>query len=156
MSEKPNCKWDGVRLHSATGKAVEYPDGWGWYVWHGLPVPEYVIMQPEKITADDVLSEQNAELARVKLERLSLPNFITQTKAQTVDHDIDRQGYPRNLLSIDIPNDPDGVIRIVQVICPSTKREYMLRVPPNLATCSQAVAWTFGMSEKEYSPVMES
>jgi hypothetical protein len=104
----------------------------------------------------NVLAEKNAELARVKLERLSLPNFIAQTKAKTIDHDCDLTGHPRNLLSIDIPNDPDRYVRIVQVICPSTDREYMLRVPPNIQFCADAIAWTFGMDKKDYAPLVEA
>ena len=113
-------------------------------------------MHPEKIDADDVLKEGNAEIARVKLERLTVPNFIAQSKAQTIDHDIDRQGYPRNLLSINMPNDPDRFLKVVQVTCPSTKREYMLRVPPNIRTCPEAVAWTFNLPEKDYAPLVEA
>jgi hypothetical protein len=143
------------RLHSKNSIALAYPDGWGIYAFHGVRVPEYVIMQPEKITADDVLQERNTEVARVKLEQLTLPNFINQTKAVVQDHDIDRQGHPRNLLSIDIPRDPDRVIKIVQVICPSTEREYMLRVPTHIVTCAEAVAWTFGLSPEEYAPMIE-
>jgi len=144
------------RLHSGNSVALAYPDGWGIYAFHGVRIPEYVIMQPEKITADDVLTERNAEIARVKLERLTVPNFITQSKAQTIDHDTDRQGYPRNLLSIDIPNDPDRYLKVVQVTCPSTKRDYMLRVPPVIKTCAEAVAWTFNMPAKDYAPMVEA
>jgi len=32
----------------------------------------------------------------------------------------------------------------------------MLRVPPEVETAHQAVAWTFGMEGREYHPVVES
>ena len=144
------------RLHSENSIALAYPDGWGIYAWHGVRTPEYVIMQPEKITAQDVLTEKNQELSRIKMERLTIPNFIAQSKAVVVDHDTDRKGYGRNLLSIDLPNDPDRFLKVVQVTCPSTGREYLLRVPPNMTTCAQAVAWTFGLQEQEYAPIAEA
>jgi hypothetical protein len=41
-------------LHSATGKCIEYHDGWGFYAWHGVHVPERVILAPEALTRDDL------------------------------------------------------------------------------------------------------
>ncbi|MHA1987562.1 MAG: DUF6745 domain-containing protein [Promethearchaeota archaeon] len=38
----------------------------------------------------------------------------------------------------------------------SSKRNYMLRVPLEVAVCKEALAWTFGMSEEEYNPLKES
>jgi hypothetical protein len=32
----------------------------------------------------------------------------------------------------------------------------MLRVPPEVTTCKEALAWTFGMSTEEYNPIKES
>jgi hypothetical protein len=37
----------------------------------------------------------------------------------------------------------------------STKR-YALRVPPTITRAREAVAWTFGMKEREYQPLKES
>jgi len=38
----------------------------------------------------------------------------------------------------------------------SSKKYYILRVPPGLTTSRQALAWTFGMSPEEYNPIKES
>lgn len=38
----------------------------------------------------------------------------------------------------------------------STKKYYILRVPPEVNSCREALAWTFGMSEEEYNPIKES
>ena len=51
------------RLHSATGKCLEYRDGWGFYAWHGVPVPEKAILTPEQLTREDFL--QRAQLGGV-------------------------------------------------------------------------------------------
>lgn len=37
-----------------------------------------------------------------------------------------------------------------------SSKEYSLRVPPYMTSARQAVAWTFGMEENEYSPAFES
>ncbi len=33
---------------------------------------------------------------------------------------------------------------------------YFLRVPPHIETAKEAVAWTFGLREREYAPEQES
>jgi hypothetical protein len=35
-------------------------------------------------------------------------------------------------------------------------KRYWLRVPPNMLTVREAVAWTFGLSGSEYAPVRET
>jgi hypothetical protein len=37
-----------------------------------------------------------------------------------------------------------------------TRRRYFLRVPPDVRTAHEAVAWTFGMRPEEYWPDKES
>jgi hypothetical protein len=37
-----------------------------------------------------------------------------------------------------------------------TFRTYFLRVPPETRTARQGVAWTFGMTEQEYAPTVET
>lgn len=37
-----------------------------------------------------------------------------------------------------------------------TFRRYFLRVPPNMTTEKEAVAWTFGMQSEEYNPDVET
>lgn len=46
----------------------------------------------------------------------------------------------------------------VEVVCPSTGRRYMLRVPPTFetATAHEAVAWTFGLTAEQYHPTLQS
>src|ERR1019366_2626096 len=45
------------RLHSETGMAIRYPDGWGIYSIHGVVVPEDVILAPGKQTIEQIRSE---------------------------------------------------------------------------------------------------
>lgn len=50
----------------------------------------------------------------------------------------------------------DEPVRAVEVICPSTGQDYLLRVPPSMSTCQSAVAWTFGMNASTYAPLVET
>jgi hypothetical protein len=35
-------------------------------------------------------------------------------------------------------------------------RQYFLRVPPNIQTAAEAVAWSFGLSAETYHPAQET
>jgi hypothetical protein len=46
---------------------------------------------------------------------------------------------------------------VLEVICPSTGNTYRLRVPSyRFSTAREAVAWTFGMSNAEYNPQVQT
>lgn len=36
------------------------------------------------------------------------------------------------------------------------RREYLLRVPPDMSSCQEALSWTFDMEPGEYNPIAES
>jgi hypothetical protein len=57
--------------HCEDGLAIGYPDGWGVYAWHGVRVPEYVILRPHEITPEKIAQAklQNSEVAQVMSER---------------------------------------------------------------------------------------
>jgi hypothetical protein len=142
---------DAGRLHSATGRSVEYPDGWGFFAWHGVPVPERVILEPDALTREDFLGERNVEARRIIQERMGAERFVWELAATYIDGG--RQGV---LYEVAVPDDPDEVARYVQLVDPSTGREYFLRVPPSIQTAAEAVAWTFGRTPDDYHPAQES
>jgi hypothetical protein len=142
---------DAGRLHSATGRCVEYRDGWGFFAWRGVPVPERVILDPDSLTREDFLGEDNLESRRVVQERMGAERFVWELAATYID------GGPQGVLyEVKLPDDTDEVARYVQVADPSTGREYFLRVPPEISTAEEAVAWTFGLNVDEYRPAQES
>lgn len=47
-------------------------------------------------------------------------------------------------------------MQLVKVKDSTTGDSYLLRVPPHMKTCKQAVAWTFSLEEIEYNPVKET
>ncbi len=122
--------------------------------WHGVTIDERIAFHPETITADEVLAEENAELKRVLLERCGLERFLSEAQADVLDTDSDAGGV-RKLLCVPIEGDEPVVC--VMVHCPSTGGRYLLRVPPTMTTCRQAVAWTAGFDDpKLYQPVAEA
>jgi len=91
---------------------------------------------------------------RVLLERVGFERFLREVEAEVVDEDTDAGGE-RRLLRVAMQGDEDLVC--VSVKCPSTGRQYLLRVPPRTRTCHEAVAWTAGFSNPhDYKPAIET
>jgi len=156
LTEKPEglSRDNRSRLHSETGMAMKFRDGWGIYAWHGVLVPAYVVLLPEPLTFDLIESEPNAEIRRVLIERYGLDNYLREGRVIKIHQDHCGILYRMNLAS----DEPILVVR-VQNSTPEPDgsiKEYFLRVPPNMMRARQAVAWTFGLSEEEYAPLAET
>jgi hypothetical protein len=122
--------------------------------WRGVPIDERIAFRPETITAAEVLAERNAEIRRVKLERMGLDRFVADAKPQILDEDTD-PGGTRRLLRVEWEGDEPLVCVLVR--CPSTGRLYALRVPPQTRSCRQAVAWVAGFDNPDdYRPIAET
>jgi hypothetical protein len=159
------------RLHRENGPAVEW-DGFGVYSWHGLQVPSKVILDPKSITAADIDSEKNAEQRRVLIERYGFERYINESGARVIHEDKDELGHARQLVRKERAGDTPivGVFVYNSTLEPDgTRRRFFLRVHPELRpllgrnaqgvdqfgepqviTCANACASTFGMTGEEY------
>ncbi|SEO56266.1 hypothetical protein SAMN04487843_102172 [Methylobacterium sp. ap11] len=122
--------------------------------WRGVPVDARIAFRPHELGIAEILGERNAERRRVMLERFGFEAFMAAAEAELLDADRD-PGGERKLLRVILENDEPLVC--VSVACPSTGRRYFLRVPPHVATCRQAVAWTAGFDDPaDYAPLVET
>jgi hypothetical protein len=122
--------------------------------WRGVTVDERVCFRPEEITALEVLAEPNAELRRVKMERMGFARFLQDANPKVLDSDVD-PGGERKLFRVELEGDEPLVC--ISVGCPSTGRRYLLRVPPDTTSCRQAIAWTAGFDNpNDYAPILET
>lgn len=122
--------------------------------WHSVRINERIAFRPEEIQADEVLKERNAERRRVLLERMGHERFVEQVQPEVLNADSD-PGGARRLLRISMGDDEPLYLLAVQ--CPSTGRQYTLRVPPTMQTCRQAAAWIAGFDNPDdYQPIAES
>lgn len=122
--------------------------------WRSVPITHRIAFQPESITAQEALAESNAELRRVMIERMGYLNFANDAEAKVIDSDSDAGGQ-RQLLKIDLQEDEPLVG--LSCCCPSTGRQYFLRVPPATKTCHQAAAWMAGFDDPAlYQPTVET
>jgi hypothetical protein len=122
--------------------------------WRGVRVTRRIAFQPEQLTASEALAEKNAEVRRVIIERMGYLRFTQEAGARVLDRDRDAGGE-RQLLVISFEGDEPLVG--LSCFCPSTKRQYFLRVPPKMTTCHQAAAWMAGFEDPSlYHPHIET
>ena len=122
--------------------------------WRGVPVTAQIAFFPETLKGPDILAERNSELRRVMIERVGFEKFLCGVNAEVLDTDQDLGGE-RKLLRVPLEN--DEAVVIVSIHCPSTGRQYLVRVPPGTRTCHQAVAWTAGFDNPDdYAPIAET
>jgi hypothetical protein len=143
------------RLHSEDGPAASWPGGAGYHFWHGVQVPERVILAPETLTATDIADESNVEVRRVMIERFGAERFLSEADAERI-HGDDYGTLWRAELEDDEP------LVMVEVLNATPEedgsfRDYFLRVPPDVSTAREAVAWSFGYDEPwDYEPQDQS
>lgn len=141
-------------LHRSDGPAIEYRDGWGAYCWHGVVVPEHVVLLPELITLEEIAAERDVARHQVLIERFGERRYFAAGGGELLHED--EFGALYQCLSggqelwtmLRVRNttpEPDGSHRI-----------YWLRVPDHMRTAREALAWTFGMTAAAYRPSAES
>lgn len=119
---------------------------------NGVHIPKGIheLMRSRQLTAQHILKIRNAEVRRICLEALTYERFLLQMK-----HDVIAQENDCELVRIDWHRNEEP-IHLVKVRCSSSGAFYTLRVPPEVKTVKEAVAWTFSVSEKEYQPEKET
>jgi hypothetical protein len=128
------------RLHSASGPAIVWPDGWGVHSWHGTTVPATWIEQGANLDPVVVLTHANVEQRRAGAEIVGWKNIIAKLKPRIIDKDHDPQ--IGTLLEVDLPDAPGE--RFLQVRC-GTGREFVLPVPSEYNTALEANAATYNV-----------
>lgn len=142
-------------MHCDTGPAVAWPDGWGVWAVHGVRVDEQTVMRPGTLDPARILAEPNAEVRRVMMERFGPDRLIRETSAEVVDDD------PEHGVLYRLPVDDDEPLVMVKVVNSTrepdgSSRDYWLRVPPDMDTAANAVAWTFAETADTYRVVAAS
>jgi hypothetical protein len=142
------------RLHCPNGPALLYPDGWGFWAWHGIRVSPEIIEKPETITTKQIENETSAEIRRVLIERYGFDRYLKDGNFFLVQQDDFGRLYRKK-----VPGEPDMVF--VRVINSTPEpdgsySEYVLPCRSTVRTAHEAVATSFGLSVEEYAPSFES
>lgn len=153
---------DQQRLHNENAMAVRFKDGTGVYAIHGVRIPAYIIEKPETITVVHIHKESNQEVRRVMIEKYGLERYLRNSKAELIHSDKYGKLYKKEIeINVGWGGSQKETIAIVLVENSTkepdgTRKKYFLRVPPEMRTARQAVAWTFGMKASEYKPLQET
>lgn len=108
-------------------------------------IDEALLLIREDATAKEILNAKNAEIRRYLIKRIGYEKIKNDVDATVIHEDGDNQ-----LLKFG-----NGEM-YVKVKDTSTERDYLLFVQGNHKTCKSAIAWTFGLKEEEYNPIIES
>ena len=106
---------------------------------------DYILLINDDIEPQKVLEVQNAEIRRYLIKRVGYENIKDKVQATVLHVDGDNELLKFNTGEL-----------YVKVKDASTDREYLLYVEGNHATCKSAIAWTFGLTEKDYNPIIET
>jgi hypothetical protein len=136
------------RLHCEGGPAVEYPDGWSVYAYHGARVPEWVITRPQDITIDKIDAEANSEIRRAMMQIIGAERLVLESNMTVVDEDTNSMGLPRRLLRRDRQDEPPQQF-IHLINCAKepdgSRKPYIFKVPPGVSSIRQAMNWHMGL-----------
>jgi hypothetical protein len=102
------------------------------------------------ITVAEIDAAENETYRRdlIEVYRDGLVGYLRDSGAQAVQRDDMGELFRRETVG-------DPVVAVL-VKCPSTGRNYVLRVPPTMKSAREAVAWTFGMKPDEYLVTAQS
>jgi len=118
----------------------------------GMQIPIWVndLIVSGQLKAGHILKVTNAEVRRLCLEELGYERFLSQMEHEVIEKEGEQELVRINWVKREEP------ICLVKVKCPSTQTFYTLRVPPSMKNIKDAIAWTFGMKDKEYVPEIET
>lgn len=137
-----------------TEEAVPESTGVAQLRWSNVPIDRRIAFHPELITPDEVMAEDNTELRRVLIDRYGYGRLLSDLNAEVLDADVDPGGV-RQLLRVALQDDEDLVA--MSCHCPSTGRQYVIRVPPKTKSCHHAAAWIAGFDNPDdYQPLKET
>ena len=147
------------RLHSDSGPAVLFRDGYYLHAWHGVTVPSRVIESPESYTAEEIKAERNAEVVRALAERLGWQIFLERLGATVIDTWRDkRTGLTYELL--DTQRFGERQPRFLRMQSPKlldgSSPWYIEKVHPELRTAKAARAWQFMKLDGNWPSVADS
>jgi uncharacterized protein DUF6745 len=141
------------RLHALDGPALRYGDGSKIYAWKGILLPARIIEHRERIDVRSIEAAHDPQIRRCMIDILTPQRFIEQGGAYRVAQDetgiLWRQRWRWEAwAAVEVINgtpEPDG-----------TFKHYFLQVPPTVRTPREAVAWTYGLSERHYRLAMRT
>ncbi len=145
------------QLHCDDGPAVEFADGYGIYFWRGLRVPGEWVKSPNSIDIRDVGKEGNAERRRAMIEIMGYDRFLRESNAIVI-HTDQLNGQEIKLYEADFGYTRAKIVEMINGTRENdgTFKHYFMRVPSRITRAKEAIAASFGLSEDDYNPAIET
>ena len=146
ISERPTkLSLSEGRLHSETGPAIQFKDGYSYCALNGIQVPEWLFdkTMDEKNKVIEVLKLTNTEQRMASMKYLGMANFLDVLGAKMLDKYEDYRLY-----SLEFEGATIGPYLYME--CPSTGRQFLEGVgdsdryenfDPTIKTCEDALLW---------------
>lgn len=129
------------QLHSESGPAIQWRDGWSISYWHGTEIPgEWVT---GKIDPTIGLTWDNVEQRRCAAEIIGWDNILDKLNPRIIDTDPDPQ--IGTLVEVDLPD--NGPCKFLRVLEKRTGRRFSLYAAKDAKTALEAQAKSYGIPE---------
>lgn len=168
---------DKKRPHNLGGPAIKYEDGWQIYAAEGMRFPGALFEAEHDLL--DVLGENNPQIQRTMIHNYGVRRFLKDTKASIVHSDdygklwktvspiqfisdralkSGRTGFTYVGIGDAYRFDGFAFVEVINSTADSdgTFSDHFLRVPLDVQTAREAVAWTFGKSADDYALGVET
>jgi hypothetical protein len=137
--------------------AVEYASGYKIYFVNGIVVPSHFIEKKNEMAFKMIKDQQNLELRRIMIDLFGRDRYLKEIKAKIIDHD---ERYGILWRGEDGEGRQKETVSFVEVTNRTEEhgqfRKFFIRVPPEMQTAHQAVAWTFYKTPETYNPTHEA
>jgi hypothetical protein len=111
--------------------------------------PLFKILE-QQADAQEITKISNQTLRREALLFYGIEKFFIDMNAIIVDEN------RRNQLLYLKWHSAEEPMKMVKVIDSTTGQVYLIRVPPDMKTVQEAIAWTFNLQPEEYHPIKET
>jgi hypothetical protein len=141
------------RLHNTQQPAITFADGLQVNALSGIRIP-HAYIPAHNLSVQMILDEQNVEVRFALIDAFGPQRFLYEYGGTLVDSSEYGELYrtsifgAEDLMMVRVRNstpEPDG-----------SYKWYCLRVPPQMNSAREAIAWTFGLSEEQYAPKKET
>ena len=124
------------RLHSTEQKAIEYKDGWGLYMIHGVKFTEEQFNKAKTATIAEILSWEDIDQRSVLLRERPIEKLLEEVPKKLLDHSEECGGY--DLWEIELPG--IGKAKILSYKGWSSEKPYIKFVPSDSTNALETVA----------------
>jgi len=153
ISEKPQINFFNRRLHSLTGKSIEYPDGWGLYNINGVKFDKelWKKITNKIITPEEAIKLPNVEQRIIAIQYIGGERLLKELSGKIISQD--EYGEIWELEKLQDTNKKN--YRYYVANDPSKNEKVYLRTHPDVTTPKEAMTRAYRLHEFkiEYNPI---